>query len=433
MARKPTTTDAPMEDLPINGVGPDLDWYPPTVAEARAMPLSQALANARAEFKQIRRTKEGQIQNRKYMYADHADVLDAVVETLAKYEVEVAHTILFKPMETYTSRGDLVRENWMFIEVSLIKNEDRRALEWPIGPIGSDNQRNGANLTYAKRYAISTILNLAPDDDTDGVSPDANDDRGRRSDSHRGRDDDRRSNFDRENEDPDAWRDSVQGNGNGRSRSRDDGGRNNGQDRGREERETRSSVRSEPVRRGPDEVDASYRVAIDSLNSAGNRRSCEMFWDTFKKNTKLSEDSREYEEVKELYKKRWSHHKKLDEAAKDPLGAADDKKPETDIHPSEDHVSPDAAMDQVQKLLENCTSIVEYDRILKEHAGLFDAAGQFPPDRELIDDMKDETITRLREDEAGEKSRSEHEQRMEDVEDGDRNENSGPDIGNERF
>lgn len=421
MARKPTTTDARPEDLPINGVQPDIYWQAPSVEQARAMPLSQALANARAEFDPIHRTKEGQIQNRKYKYADHADVLDAVIEVLAKYEIEVMHEIIYRITPIINDRGSVYDMMFMFLKVGLVKGADERSLEWPIGPIDAKNQTNGANLTYAKRYAISTILNLAPDDDTDGVSPDETETRGRNGDRGRDRDyRDDRSNFDRHDDrDPDAWRDDTRGRGRDERDDRRDS-RGNGEDRS-----GNGSVRSEPVRRGPkNEVDRSYQVAIDSLRSAGNRRSCEVFWQTFKDSTKLPDNSREYDEVKELYKERWNHHKKLEDAQKDPLGASDEPKekvPGPDVHPDEEHVSPDAAMDQVQKMLENCATIEEYDRLLKEHAHLFDAASSFPPDAELIQDMKEETVKRLEESDG-------RTQRMEDVEDRDRREN-----GDERF
>lgn len=448
MATKPKTENAAEAHAPTPKEIHDRDeafynerfWVPPTLAQAQAMDLSRSLANARAEFGEIRRTKEGQIQNRKYMYADHADVLNAVIDVLAKYEVEIAHEVVYRAIPLSNENGRVFDAYFMFLKVAAIKGEEERNLEWPIGPIDAKNQTNGANLTYAKRYAISTLLNLAPDDDTDGVSPDeGHDDRSRGRNNNRGRDYDRdhdygrRSNFDNDvrQDDPDAWRSEYEGNGNGRN-----GG-------GRERRDDdRGAVRSEQVRRGPDngeKEDRSYLVAIDSLNSAGNRRSCEQFWQIFKKDTKLDKNDKRYQEVADVYRRRWKILKEEEDRQKDPLGAGEQRqerrqeearKPEPDVKVEEDHVSPDQAIDKLTTLLENAGSIAEYHQILQDHQKMIDAAMQFPPDAELIKDMKEVTEARLLESEAKTTKLTE---RMEDVEDQNRSENSRPNIGSERL
>lgn len=410
-------------------------WVPPTLAEARAMPLSESLANARAEFERIKRTKEGTIGHRTYMYADHADVLDATVPTLAKYNVEIAHTIIYKRLEDERGRPTM----WMFIEVSAIKGPDRRALEWPIGKIDEKNQTNGANLTYAKRYAISALLNLAPDDDTDGQAPET-ENRSRRDSRDRDRDDrDRRSAFDdRPNEDPDAWRDQFS-NGNGRDEDR----REREPDRRRDEAPRQG--RTDPSQNGKQEgsIERAVNNAIDSLTSAGNKKSCEMFWDMFKKEAKLDDTDERYIRVKDVYIKRWKVHDADEKRKKDPLGAngGDERQPpkeqrrepahapEPDVKIEEDHISPDVALGEIENLLEKATSVAEFDRLLQDHAKLFAAASQFPPDEELLNDMKAATLDRLKESEAGD----ERTQRMEDVEDRDRSENRRPNLSDERF
>lgn len=448
MATKPKTATNEAEVTHAVRVETDysnLIWTPPTLAQAQAMDLSRSLANARAEYSEIRRTKEGQIQNRKYMYADHADVLNAVVDVLAKYEVEIAHEVVYRTISLVNKNDRPFDAYFMFLKVSAIKGEEERTLEWPIGPIDASNQTNGSNLTYAKRYAISTLLNLAPDDDTDGVSPDESADNGRRRgrddrsrDYDRDRDYGRRSNFDDDvrQDDPDAWRASMESNSNG-------GGRDRG-DRDRRD-DDRGAVRSEQVRRGPDQ-DRQYRderkedhrhmVAIDSIKSAGNRRSCEQFWQIFKKETTLAEDDPRYQEVVEAYKKRWNLLKKEEDRQKDPLGAGDarqddkrqeQRRPEPDVKVEENHVSPDQAIDTLTTLLEGATSITEYHQILQDHQKLIDAAMQFPSDAELLKDMKEVTEQRLRGEEGN------LTERMEDVEDRDRSENGRPNIGSERF
>ena len=431
--KAPAKTVAPpvVDSLDPNEI---IDWIEPTLAEAREMDLSRSLANARAEFKPILRNKTGNTGNRDYTYADHADVLDAVIVTLAKYEVEVAHEIVYKP-------GD-----WMFIKVMLLKGSDIRALEWPIGRIESKNQTNGANLTYAKRYAISTILNLAPDDDTDGQADSGSDDRGGRRDSRgRDRDDHRsRSNFDDrgDDEDPNRWReDTAKHNGDeGRGR------RSESQDDGRVA--DKDAVRSGKVRTSPKKEDVDGRhiaVAIDSLNSSGNRRSAEMFWDVFVKATGLVKDDPRYQSderfwnVRDLYAKRWRMHKDEDDAAKDPLGAKEKAaekpadKPKPEIEAGEDHMSPDIALGEIETLLENATSMVEYDRILKEHAHLFKIASMFPPDEDLLRDMKELAVERIEKLDRDQTVTDERFDRVEDVEDRDRSENGRPDLSNERF
>ena len=151
---------------------------------------------------------------------------------------------------------------------------------------------------------------------------------------------------------------------------------------------------------------------------------------------KIAADDPRYQEVADLYKKRWRHFRDEELRQQDPLGAANDEpahKPEPDVKIEEDHISPDAAMDEIQNLLEAADSIEEYDRILKEHAHLFEAASAFPPDRELLEDIKETTLERLGHGAVRPKDADTRTQRMEDVEDRDRSENRRPDLGSERF
>lgn len=422
---KPPVKDAVYD--PETSIG----WFEPTLAEARDMSLSRAMANARAEFGEIRKTKEGQIQNRKYMYADHADVLHAIVDVLAKYEIEVTHKVNYREMK---------RDTWMFIEVTASKFDDERSLEWPIGPVEDKNQTNGANLTYARRYAISALFNLAPDEDTDGQSPDSEDrrdDRGRndRRDYGRDRRDDDRSNFDQRDErDPDAWREGV-GDSDRDGRSGGDGNRS-------ERREEPGAVRSGKIRSEPDKGkgksagsdDKAASIAIDSINSSGNKKSCETFWALFKAETKLDPKDTLFLEVKDAYTKRWRMHKAEEDAQKDPLdvgGNGNKPAPEANIDASEDHISPDVALGEIETLLENCTSMVEYDRLLKEKVKLLDAASQFGPDKDTLDGMLEATMDRIER-----KEREGVTQRVQDVEDDDRrseNRSNAGGFASERF
>ena len=394
-----------------------VDWVYPTLAEARAMSLSRSLANARAEYREIIKNEKGNTGNRDYYYATLHDTLDAVIDILAKYEIEIATEITF-------ASGD-----WMFLKMSALKFDDRRVIEWPIGKIEAKNQTNGMNLTYARRYAFSALLNLAPDDDTDGQSDETdNGNRSRRDDRGSDRYDDRRSNFD-DRSDRDGWRRETEDRD--RDRDRRDEGRSQNDDQDRE----RAAVQQRKVRSGPDKGqsaadadDQTVSVALDSLSLSSNKRTAEAFWDAFKKKTTQKEGDVGFDKVKALYIQRWKIHAKEEEAKKDPLNASGkaETKVEPEVKPEEQHISPDEALGEIETLLENCTDINEFHALLEKHNKLFEAASKFGPDADMVADMKEDTLRRLKQGD----SRT---QRMDDVEDQDRNENARPDIGNERF
>lgn len=378
MTKKAAEAPAVQEDAGI------YDWIEPTADQAKDMPLGRALSNAWMEYKEIVRTRTGNTGGRPYTYADHSDILKAVMPTLAKYQIEITHQV-----ET----NEFGRDIMMNLTVAVAKDGDERSITWPIGILSNKPQDNGANLTYARRYALSALLNIAPEDDTDGAG-----DGDRRDDRRDSRRDDRRDDRPRDNrrderrdyrdegpsrEDPDSWRGQMD---NGRGRN--EGGRR----------------REEPRNDEPAKLSKQAYEAIDMLESASNRASAKGFWDIFKKASKAEKGSPDYEAVAAVYARRWEALKVV-EKKQDPLGLTDDKggrreeprreekadkktrpaDPQVDQDP--EHVSPDEAISRLEKMIEEAQTIVELDTLLKQHNRLVQIASEFPPDKEALNDM----------------------------------------------
>lgn len=423
--------------------GPAMEWFRPTFEEAQALPLSLALTSAWMEFDKFGRTREGQSGQQKYSYAEMDVVLEAVMPTLAKYAIEITTEVRYEhqtPVDHKSGRDydyeapQPAVNLYAFLIMRAQKGGEHREVMWPIGFVDRRNKANGSNMTYARRYAFQALLNISPDGDTDGSIETREDRSSRRGNNRYGDDrssdrDDRRSNFaDRDDRgDPDAWRDEV---------ARDDRGgrRDEGRERRDDERPSRSRGgddprdRPAPVRsngNGPD-LEKIAAVAEDSIRSAGNLKSCETYWEMFKKETKLQKGDKLYDQVAVIYGTKWKQLKADVERQKDPLGTEEPKDtqdkpkaPEPDVQGGEEHMSPEAMIQELQEQIENTTSIVELDRLLKEQARLIDMAGQFPPDAEAIQDMIDEQRRVINK---NAQTKEKH-QTVDQVEDSDRREN----------
>lgn len=391
---KPAERDANLAPAAPKKAETGFAWTPPSAEEAKAMPLGVAITCARNEYDSIRKTQEGQIQNRKYKYADLADILAAIDPVLAKYHIEIFNqtkieNLKVRPEEKKRDDRDNRRrdrdeersdpvgaeeEPWIILTVTAAKGDDESVAELPICRVGSKSQDIGAAITYMRRYGLQMVLGISPDDDTDGQSDDASSGRrfDPREDERRARDEDSRS----RDRDDDSWRDNP---------PRDERGEN---DRRREDE--RGSGR-----RGPD----LSRLALDTIQlikTAGNTASCENFWKSFK--SKNPSDD-EFEHVKKIYVDRYKHLRDsdplgMDERSRD-RRADEAEKPKPDVPVEDEHVSPDEMIRNIEKELENITSLAAYHEWIEKNRLLLDAASQFPPDADTVNDMLDATMNRV--------------------------------------
>src|SRR5215510_2669045 len=128
--------------------------------------LASALAKAQAELVNpeksltatIRSARPGEGQ-RSFRYAPLASGLDIVRKTLGQHEIATVQTTAIDPaagMVNLTTTLAHASGEWI-------------ASDWPVCPVAetANPQRMGAALTYARRYALFTLVGIAGEDDLD--------------------------------------------------------------------------------------------------------------------------------------------------------------------------------------------------------------------------------------------------------------------------
>jgi hypothetical protein len=128
--------------------------------------LASALAKAQAELANPEKSLTATIRSgrpgegeRSFRYAPLASGLDIVRKTLGKYEIATVQTTTIEPaagMVNLTTMLAHASGEWI-------------ASEWPVCPVAetAHPQRMGAALTYARRYALFTLVGIAGEDDLD--------------------------------------------------------------------------------------------------------------------------------------------------------------------------------------------------------------------------------------------------------------------------
>lgn len=120
--------------------------------------LGAALAAAQAQIEGARKTAQNpHLRNR---YADLAAVWDACREALTAHGLSVV-------------QGPETGDGVVIVHTRLVHSsgqwmESTLALPWSAGKGTSDAQAIGSAITYARRYALSAMVGIAPDDDDDG-------------------------------------------------------------------------------------------------------------------------------------------------------------------------------------------------------------------------------------------------------------------------
>src|SRR5437588_10521995 len=136
--------------------------------------LAAALAKAQAELVNpektliatIRPQTRGEVEQ-SFRYAPLSSGLDIVRKTLGRHEIATIQTTGFDPsvgMINLTTTLAHASGEW-------------NASDWPVCPLAdmAAPKRMGAALTYARRYALFTLVGIAGEDDLD--APDLNDGR----------------------------------------------------------------------------------------------------------------------------------------------------------------------------------------------------------------------------------------------------------------
>lgn len=125
--------------------------------------IAAALAAARGEFSTIKKTSTARISSSKgeytYTYADTAEILDAVIVALVRHELSITFT---------TSIAD----GLLFVNGTLRHSSGGGIESQAFVPAPTDGkpQAWGTAVTYAKRYCLGCLLNLASEQDDDANS-----------------------------------------------------------------------------------------------------------------------------------------------------------------------------------------------------------------------------------------------------------------------
>ena len=122
--------------------------------------LLGALSKAQAAFPPIPKNKTAQIKSDKatysYRYADLADIIEAVKPALT------ANGLSISQHPEQVERGIVI--------TTLLGHESGEWLEsaFTVPGATATAQNVGSIITYARRYALASVLGVAPDEDVDG-------------------------------------------------------------------------------------------------------------------------------------------------------------------------------------------------------------------------------------------------------------------------
>jgi len=116
--------------------------------------LNKALAKCQGEI--IPASKDSDNPFFKSKYADLSAILEAVRKPLQNNGLSITQTTKY--------------ENQIIILITTLRHESGEEVsgEYPVIPLKQDPQGFGSALTYARRYALQSILMVAAEDDDDG-------------------------------------------------------------------------------------------------------------------------------------------------------------------------------------------------------------------------------------------------------------------------
>ncbi len=128
--------------------------------------IASALAKAQSELTNPEKGLIGTIRSpfdrqgdRTFRYASLSSGLDIVRKTLGKYEIATVQTT------SIDKDAGLIRLTTVLAHSS----GEWVSSDWPVCPVGETSapHRMGAALTYARRYALFTLVGIAGEDDLD--------------------------------------------------------------------------------------------------------------------------------------------------------------------------------------------------------------------------------------------------------------------------
>lgn len=120
--------------------------------------IHTALCAAQAEIKNPPKNKKAEVGKYSYMYADIADVLETILPVLTAHGIAV-------------SQETRIDDNQMILKTILTHGASETSIssDYPVCSLNGDHQKMGGALTYARRYALCTMVGVAPAEDLDGA------------------------------------------------------------------------------------------------------------------------------------------------------------------------------------------------------------------------------------------------------------------------
>ena len=120
--------------------------------------VSAALVAIQADLRNPAKDKTANTGTYSYKYADLASILDLIRPILAKHQCALAQDVRME-------------DGRLLISTRLIHSSGECLDFGPLaGSVGGSWQQTGGGITYARRYALQAILNIAADEDDDAAS-----------------------------------------------------------------------------------------------------------------------------------------------------------------------------------------------------------------------------------------------------------------------
>lgn len=143
--------------------------------------IAAALAKAQGAFHSIPKNKTGKVSGTtkagkffeyEYKYAALPDVLDGIKEALSSNDL------------TYVQPTVIADGNLIVLTRIMHSSGQWIESEYPVCAISAEHQKMGAAMTYARRYALTSLVGVAADEDVDGVGAASADDGKRKRSSY---------------------------------------------------------------------------------------------------------------------------------------------------------------------------------------------------------------------------------------------------------
>src|ERR1700681_2207390 len=162
--RRPGTASAPSARNPVPSASTSSKWRPAMQRSSESIgAIASALAKAQSELTNPEKSLVATIRSpfpregdRTFRYASLSSGLDIVRKALGKHEIATVQT-------TSIDQAGLIRLTTVLAHSS----GEWVSSDWPVCPVSETTapHRMGAALTYARRYALFTLVGIAGEDD----------------------------------------------------------------------------------------------------------------------------------------------------------------------------------------------------------------------------------------------------------------------------